>query len=97
VFWWLVSVVVCVLIWGALWKRNLILGTGVLFGVLLAWLLSYIVKPIVTGVETIPIWLPPLPLATVALLLFIYGGVTWKRGNENLPKGKADDDSHGHH
>ena len=94
--WWLVGVVVALLIWGALWKRNLSLAGGVLVGVLLAWVLSYFLKPYVTGMETIPIWLPPLPLATIAIALFVYGAIVWFRGNDALPKGKQDEHS-GHH
>ena len=93
---WLVGVVVCLLLWGALWKRNLVMAFGVLFGFLLAWLISYALKPFVTGMETIPVWLPPLPLATVALTLFIYGGLVWFRGNEGLSKKPSDDDQHHH-
>jgi uncharacterized membrane protein YccC len=99
VFWWLASVIVALLIWGALWKRSLALGFGVLLGVLIAWVLSWILRPYVTGMETIPIWLPPLPLATIAVALFVYGALVWFRGNDALPKGKQEDHdhSHGHH
>lgn len=95
--WWLVGVVVALLIWGALWKRNLSLAGGVLVGVLLAWVLSYFFKPYVTGMETIPVWLPPLPLALIAISLFVYGALVWIRGNDVLPKGKQDEHSDGHH
>jgi hypothetical protein len=44
----------------------------------------------------IPVWLPPLPLATVALILFIYGGLVWRRGNDRLPQ-KRSDDADKHH
>jgi len=92
---WLLAVALCIVVWGALWKRNLVLAFGVLIGVLLAWLLSYPLKPYVTGMESIPVWLPPLPLATIAIVLFIYGGLVWFRGNEALSKKKPDDsDSH---
>lgn len=99
-FWWLAGIAVCCLIWARIWQRSLNLAFGILVGVLLAWVLSYFVKPYVTGMESIPIWLPPLPLATVATLLFIYGAVIWFRGNEGLPKKKFDEDDHhdhGHH
>jgi hypothetical protein len=46
--------------------------------------------------ETIPVWLPPLPLATIATLLFIYGGLVWFRGNEGLPKPRPKRDHHDH-
>lgn len=89
--WWILGIAACVLIWGALWKRNLVLAFGVLIGVLLAWLLSYLLRPYVTGEEHIPLWLPPLPLATVALILFVYGGLVWFRGSEGLPQPKPKD------
>jgi hypothetical protein len=96
-YWWLAAVIVSLLIWGVLWKRNIGLAFGILLGVLLAWVLSFSLEPYVTGMETIPVWLPPLPLATVALVLFVYGALIWIRGNEGLPQKKQDDDSHGHH
>ena len=95
--WWLAAVVVVLLIWALIWKRSPQLGFSVLIGALLAWLLSYLLAPAVTGMETIPIWLPPLPLATIATLLFVYGGIVWFRGNEGLPQKKHDDDHHEHH
>lgn len=94
--WWLVGVGVCVLIWGSLWKNNLQLAFGILIGILLAILLSYSLEGYVTGMETIPVWLPPLPLATVAIVLFVYGVLVWLRGNDALPKNKPDD-SNDHH
>ena len=93
---WLIGIAVCCVIWAGIWKSNLLLAGGVLVGVLLAWLLSYLLKPYVTGMEDIPVWLPPLPLATVATILFIYGALVWIRGNDALPKKnpKKDDDHH---
>lgn len=94
--WWLAAVVVCLLVWATIWKRNPGLAFGALIGVLLAWLLSYLLAPLVTGMETIPLWLPPLPLAIVAVLLFVYGGFVWFRGNESLPQPQHRDDEHHH-
>ena len=90
-FLWLLAVAFACLVWARIWNTNVVLAFGVLLGVLLAWLLSFLVKPYVTGMEEIPIWLPPLPLATVATLLFVYGALIWFRGNEKLPKGKHHD------
>ncbi|MGD8339556.1 MAG: hypothetical protein PVH89_02170 [Gammaproteobacteria bacterium] len=89
--WWLVGIAICCVLWASVWKTNLILAFGILIGVLLAWLLSYFLEPYVTGMENIPVWLPPLPLATVATVLFVYGALVWFRGNEGLPKGKSED------
>jgi len=93
----LIGVVASLLIWGAIWKKNLVLGFGVLIGVLIAWILSYSLEPYVTGMKEIPVWLPPLPLATIALVLFIYGALVWIRGTEGLPKVKHKDDTDAHH
>lgn len=94
---WLAGVAVCCLIWAGIWKRNIGLAFGILIGVLLAWVLSYLLKPYVTGMETIPVWLPPLPLATVAVLLFVYGAKIWFGGNDALPKPKHDEHDQHHH
>ena len=94
---WLAGVVVGCLIWAGIWKRNITMAFGILLGILLAWVLSYLLKPYVTGMESIPIWLPPLPLATIATLLFIYGARTWFRGEQGLPKPRPKRDPHEHH
>ena len=93
---WLIAVIVCLLVFGLLWKKNPLIAFGVLVGVLLAWLISWFLKPVIAGMETIPLWLPPLPLATVALVLFVYGSLVWIRGSEGLPKKgpEADDEHH---
>jgi hypothetical protein len=93
----LIGIVVCLLVWATIWQQNLVLGFGVLIGVLLAWLLSYALEPYVTGVKDIPVWLPPLPLATVALVLFIYGALVWIRGKDRLPKVDHNDHHDAHH
>jgi ABC-type sulfate transport system permease component len=92
----LIGIVVCIAIWGAIFKRNLVLAFGVLIGVVIAWILSYALEPYVTGMKEIPVWLPPLPLATVALVLFIYGALVWFRGNERLPSKKIDESDEHH-
>lgn len=95
---WLIAVVVALAIWGVVLKRNIVLGLGILFGVLIAWLLSYALEPYVTGsMDDVPVWLPPLPLATVAIVLFVYGVLVWIRGAEGLPKPKQSDDADSQH
>ncbi len=32
--------------------------------------------------DTIPVWLPPLPFACVALTLFFFGGLAWWWGSD---------------
>jgi len=88
---WIIGVAVLILLWGVVWKRNLELALGILLGLPLAWLFSKWLNPYLTGMETIPIWLPPLPIALVATLLFVKGALVWIRGNDALPKPPPDE------
>lgn len=83
---WIIGVGVLVLLWGIVWTRNLELALGVLIGLPIAWFLSKLIAPYVTGMDEIPVWLPPLPIATIAILLFIKGVLVILRGNDALPK-----------
>jgi uncharacterized membrane protein YhdT len=96
-FLWLTGVAVCVAIWGLMWRGSQELSFGVLLGVLLAWIFLRFMIPEVTGMEDFPVWLPPLPMATVAVLLFVYGAFVWFRGNDALPEPERQEhDDHGH-
>jgi hypothetical protein len=98
---WLIGVVVFVVLWAGLWRSQPKAAFGVLLGLPIAWILSKFVAPYVTGMEEIPVWLPPLPLAIVALLLFYFGIRTWLRADSLPPPPQQDDDhadaGHGHH
>jgi ABC-type sulfate transport system permease component len=92
---WLLGIAVFILLWGGLWRSQPKAAFGVLLGLPLAWIFSKLVTPYVTGMEEIPVWLPPLPIAIIALVLFVFGIVTWLRA-DNLPPPKPRDDGHGH-
>jgi hypothetical protein len=50
--------------------------------------------------EDIPLWLPPLPLAIIAVTLFVFGAIVWFRADKlPPPKRSATHDEHaaGHH
>jgi ABC-type sulfate transport system permease component len=87
-----------VVLLGALWKASPKAGMGALFGVFVAWILSYFMRPYVTGMTELPLWLPPLPIAIIALALFYFGVRTWLRA-DSLPPPQPEDEphSHGHH
>jgi hypothetical protein len=94
---WLLGVGVFVVLLGALWKASPKAGMGALAGVFIAWILSYFIRPYVTGMTEIPLWLPPLPIAIIALSLFYFGFRTWWRA-DNLPPPQEDEQhGHGHH
>jgi hypothetical protein len=92
---WLIAVALLVLLWGLVWNRNLSLASGILIGLGVAWIAFRFLVPLFTGMEQIPVWLPPLPIAIIATALFIKGALVWIRGNEALPAPKPDD-AHGH-
>ena len=94
---WLLGVAVCVVIYGLIWQANLVLAFGILIGLVLAWFASFLLDPYVTGMEEIPLWLPPLPMATVAVVLFVYGAIVWIRGNDSLSKKKSKPSDDEHH
>jgi ABC-type sulfate transport system permease component len=99
-FLWLAAVAVFVLIWGALWRSQLRLAFGILIGLPIAWIISrLLIAPLfsINDMHDFPVWLPPLPLATIALSLFVFGAVVWFRGNEGLSSKKRDDDHEEHH
>jgi hypothetical protein len=93
--WWLIGVAVFVVIYGRLWQTQPKLAFGVLLGLILAYFFSIWMRPYLTGMETIPLWLPPLPLTIIAVSLLVAGALIWLRA-DNLPPVKRDDDAHGH-
>jgi hypothetical protein len=94
---WLLGVAVFVFLWSGLWRVQPRAGFGVLIGLLLAWIFSRLLTPYGTGMTPIPIWLPPLPIAIIALTLFVFGTVTWLRADRlPPPRDRGDDHDHGH-
>jgi hypothetical protein len=97
---WLIGVAIFVVLWGKLWRTQPAAGFGVLIGLPFAYILSQFITPYVTGMKDIPIWLPPLPLVTVALTLFVFGVIVWIRADRLPPPKQRDSDDqheHGHH
>jgi ABC-type sulfate transport system permease component len=98
---WLLGVVVFVVIWASLWRNQPKAAFGVLLGLPIAWIISRLINPYVIGMNEIPIWLPPLPVLSIALVLFYFGVRTWLRADSlPPPQQQAEDDhahGHGHH
>jgi hypothetical protein len=93
--WWLIGVAVFVLIWGVMWQSQPKLAFGVLLGLLLAWFFSRLIRPYVTGMEEVPLWLPPLPFAIVAVTLIVAGALIWFRADKLAPTKVAEESAHG--
>ena len=78
---WVIVVAILALLWAGLWRINTLLGFGILLGLPIAWLLSRPLAPYLTGMEHVPLWLPPLPFAIVALALLALGALSWFRAS----------------
>jgi hypothetical protein len=92
---WLVAIAVLLLVWGRLWRTQPAFAGGVMIGLPVAWILSDDIRPYVTGMDEIPLWLPPLPFALVAVTLLVFGAVVWLRADK-LPPPRRASDEHGH-
>ena len=92
---WLLGIVVFVVLWAGLWRSQPKAAFGVLLGLPVAWILSRLITPYVTGMNDIPVWLPPLPIVVIASTLFFFGIRTWLRA-DSLPPPPNQDDEHGH-
>jgi hypothetical protein len=93
---WLLGVVVFVVIWSRLWRNQPKAAFGVLLGLPLAWIISRLISPYITGMNEIPIWLAPLPILMIAAVLFYFGIRTWLRADSLPPPPQQDDAAHGH-
>ena len=92
---WLLGIVVFVVLWAGLWRTQPKAAFGVLLGLPIAWILSRLISPYVTGMNDIPVWLPPLPIVVIATTLFFFGIRTWLRADSLPPPPKQEGD-HGH-
>ena len=102
-FGWLIGVAVFVLLWGVLWRSSPKAAYGAVWGFLFAlgvyWIFSGQLTGYVTGMNEIPVWLPPIPILIVVIALFYFGIKTWLNA-DNLPPPRetsTDDHGHGHH
>jgi hypothetical protein len=76
------------IMWRMAWRTRPILGLGMTIGVLLAGIIAAVVGQPDISLENFPIWLPPLPFATVAVTLLIFGILAWVWGDDEQGAGK---------
>ena len=72
----LLTVALCV----AVFRGRAEFVIGIAAGLSLAGVAAATVPPI--SAHEIPIWLPPLPFACIALTLFVFGGLAWWWGDD---------------
>ena len=77
----LVSIIAAVAffaLWTFAWQRRPALAFGIFLGAFAVWVIATLVRP--SALEHIPLWLPPLPFAIVAVALFYFGALAWLWG-----------------
>lgn len=62
-------------VWAVAWRNHPALASGIGIGVLIGWLAAGMVGDL--SLKEIPIWLPPLPFAVVAVTLIGFGVLAW--------------------
>ena len=63
------------LLWIYAWRVQRRFAVGTVVGAVVAFLVAWLARPI--ELDHIPLWLPPLPFALVAITLFTFGVLAW--------------------
>ncbi len=97
---WIVVVLALLLLWRLAWRSQPLLAVGIGIGVLLGWFVGVTVDA--PSLENIPLWLPPLPFAIVALALFFFGVLAWfwgedRSGDDSRTRQESPSDASSHH
>lgn len=69
------------LLWLLAWERRSRLAVGVLIGAVMALVAGPALRT-VAAADPMPVWLPALPFALIALALFAFGLLAWSWGEE---------------
>jgi hypothetical protein len=62
-------------VWALAWRNHPALAFGMAIGILISWLAAAFIGDI--SMEHVPLWLPPLPFALVAITLIGFGVLAW--------------------
>jgi len=60
------------------WRKRPALGFGIVVGVTSVWVIAAVLPP--AGLQHVPVWLPALPFAVVAVTLLVFGILAWRIG-----------------
>jgi hypothetical protein len=90
-----VALLGALLLWYFAWRARPILGLGITVGIMVTWMLLALVG--LPKFEHVPLWLPPLPFAVVAVTLFAFGILAWVWGADEQPSSPSSQDGTAHH
>jgi len=71
----------CFLLWIFQWQRRPQLAAGIAIGVLLGAIGAPLLG-VLGGIQRVPIWVPVLPFALIAISLFSFGMLAWFWGED---------------
>ena len=75
-FWTMTAFIVFLLLLGLMWRGQPKLAFGIVIGLLVGAIAAGWIGPY-ESLSDVPLWLPPLPFAVVAVGLLIYGALAW--------------------
>jgi hypothetical protein len=76
----IVAMLIVLTLWSLAWRKRPILAFGIFLGTAGICALAAFVRP--SGIQHIPLWLPPLPFAVVAITLLYFGVLAWWWGRK---------------
>jgi hypothetical protein len=68
-------------LWTLAWRNRPILAFGIFLGTASVCVLGILIRP--PDIQHIPLWLPPLPFAVVAITLLYFGVLAWWWGRRS--------------
>lgn len=86
------GIVAFLFLWVLAWRTQVNLAFGIALGIMIDWIVAAVVGPI--RLEQIPVWLPPLPFAIIAVTLLCFGILAWVWDDQkpgHTPDQKSDD------
>jgi hypothetical protein len=77
----IIGVLALLALWSLAWRNQPSLAFGIFLGTASVCVLAAIVLPL--DIQHIPIWLPALPFAVVAIVLLYFGVLAWWWGRSH--------------
>lgn len=62
------------------WRKQPVFALGIILGTTTVLVFAAIVRP--SAPQHVPLWLPPLPFAVLALVLLVFGVLAWRTGRD---------------
>ena len=79
--WSIIGFLIFLLLWALAWRNQIKMAFGIFVGIAVGVIGAMVAGPL--EFEEIPVWLPALPFAVVALTLLIFGVLAWIWGEHN--------------